>query len=425
MNKPELFGLADCNNFYASCERVFRPKLRKKPVIVLSNNDGCVIARSNEAKTIGIQMGQPYFECKKLVEKFNIAVFSSNFALYGDFSGRVMSILEGFTPNLEIYSVDEAFMDFHTIAVKEIIPYAQTIRKTIKKWTGIPVSIGIGPTKTLAKIANRIAKKEAIYHGVFNITDHPHMDEILEKIGVGDVWGIGRKSSKFLYQYGINNVLQLKNANEEWIKKTMGVTGLRTVLELRGIPKIAMQNAPEAQKSILTSRSFRNPINTIQPLKEAIATFISRATEKLREQHCVASYVQVFIRTGHHEQQSIYRGNTGMELPHPTDSTPEFIAASHECLKKIFKGGYSFKKAGVILTGIVPKKHQQLELFTPLPEYELQEKLMKIMDHANWRWGSDTIQYGANGINQKWRHRQEKRSPNYTTQWDEILTIKI
>ncbi len=425
MNQPKLFGLVDCNNFYASCERVFKPKLRGKPIIVLSNNDGCVIARSNEAKTVGITMAQPYFECKKLVKKYNIAVFSSNFSLYGDFSNRIMNILENFTTDLEIYSVDEAFLDLTSMPVKDIIAYAQTIRKTVKDWTGIPVSIGIGPTKTLTKLANKIAKKNPGHNGVFNITDCPDIDQILEKIDVGEVWGIGWKLRKFLHQYNIKNVLQLKNTDDEWVKKHMAINGLRTVLELRGIPKIEMAEVEEAQKSIITSRSFRHPVTTLQPLKEAVATFTSRTTEKLREQGCVASHIQVYISTGYHQQGAMYRESKGKELPYPTAYTGDFIAVAHECLKNIFKWGYGYKKAGVILTGIVPKRHQQLDLFTPLQNYEKKNKLMEIMDQTNWRWGSETLQYGATGINRKWSYRQEKRSPNYTTQWDQILTIRI
>ncbi len=361
MNHVKLFGLADCNNFYASCERVFQPKLRKRPIIVLSNNDGCVIARSNEAKTIGIGMAQAYFECEKLVKKHNIAVFSSNFALYGDFSARVMNILETFTTDLEIYSVDEAFMDFTNMPTNDIASYARTVRSTVWKWTGIPISIGIGPTKTLAKIANKIAKKDPLQKGVFNITGHPHADEILQKLDVEEIWGIGYRTGKLLRQYGICNVLQLKNSDDVWVKKHLSVNGLRTVLELRGIPKIEMQEEPEAQKSIITSRSFRHPVTTFEALKEAVSTFVSRATEKLREQGCVASYIQVYVSTGHYQEGSIYRQSGGRELPYPTASTPECMATARECLKKIYKDGYNYKKAGVILTGITPKRHQQLE----------------------------------------------------------------
>ena len=425
MNQPELIGLVDCNNFYASCERVFRPKLRGRPLILLTNNDPCVIARSNEAKQAGIQMGQPYFECEKLIKRDGMAVFSSNFALYGDFSGRIMAILENFTTDLEIYSIDEAFLDLGGIPADETNSYAQTIRKTIKLWTGIPVSIGIGPTKTLAKIANRIAKNDPACQGVFNISKHHNCDGILQKLGVGEVWGIGRQLTKFLHQYGITNVLQLKNAKDEWVKKHMAVTGLRTVLELRGIQKIGLEHRPETQKSIITSRSFRHPVESLRPLQEAVATFVSRATEKLREQHCAASYIQVYISTGHHQQGSRYYECKGEELPHPSIATPDFIETAHKCLKKIYKYGYKYKKAGIIITGIVPEKHQQLDLFTPTREYEKKETLMKIMDQANWRWGSDTLAYGATGIQKEWRHRQEKRSPNYTGNWNEILTIRI
>lgn len=425
MNKPELIGLVDCNNFYASCERVFQPKLRGKPVIVLSNNDGCIIARSNEAKRAGIQMGQPFFECEQIVKKHGMTVFSSNFALYGEFSERVMSILENFTADLEIYSIDEAFLDLSSIPADSINDYAQNIRKTVKQWTGIPVSIGIGPTKTLAKIANRIAKNEPEHQGVFNINGHPKTDEILQKLDVGEVWGIGRQLTKFLYQYGITNVLQLRNAKDEWVKKHMAVTGLRTVLELRGIKKIGLEHRPETQKSIITSRSFRHPIETLRPLQEGVATFVSRATEKLREQCCAASYIQVYISTGHHQTGSKYRECNGQELPHPSTATPDFIETAHECLKRIYRQGYKYKKAGVIITGIVPQKHQQLGLFTPPEEYEKKETLMKVMDRTNWRWGSDTLSYGATGIQKEWRHRQEKRSPNYTGNWNEILTINI
>ncbi len=425
MNKTTLFGLVDCNNFYASCERVFRPKLRGRPIIVLSNNDGCVIARSNEAKALNITMGQPYFECEKTVKQHKVVVFSSNFSLYGDFSNRVMNTLEMFAPELEIYSIDEAFINLTGLPENNLVPFAKNLKNTVKKWTGIPVSIGIGPTKTLAKLANRIAKKQPEYDGVFNITNHPLSDEIMKKTDTGSVWGIGYRLRKHLSLYGITNVLELKNSPDEWIKKNFSINVLHTVHELRGESRMKMEEKPETQKSIITSRSFRKPLTELSPLKEAIATFTSRAVEKLREQNCVASYIQAYLSTGHHQAGLKYRQNKGMELPSPSSSTPDFIAAAHTCLKTIFRQGYGYKKAGVMITGITPKRHQQLDLFTPLPIHEKKEQLMKIMDETNWRWGTDTLMFGAGGVQKTWRFRQEKRSPNYTTQWKDLLTIKI
>jgi DNA polymerase V len=284
-----VYSLIDCNNFYVSCERVFNPKLEGKPVIVLSNNDGCVIARSNESKALGIGMGVPVFKCKDLIKKHKIQVYSSNYTLYADMSQRVMDTLAQFTSDVEVYSIDEAFLSLSEFMSLNLTEYARDIRSTVKRWTGIPVSIGIGSTKTLAKVANKLSKRNPQYGGVFDITSHTQMNELLEQIRVEDIWGIGRQYTKLLNQNGIYTALQLKNASDTWIRKHMSVSGLRTVWELRGISCIPLEEAPPSKKAIISSRSFGRPVESLEELKEAIASYISRASEKLRAQQSVTS----------------------------------------------------------------------------------------------------------------------------------------
>ncbi len=421
----KILALVDCNNFFASCERVFNPKLNNKPVIVLSNNDGCVIARSEEAKALGIKMGEPLFKCKEIVKKGKVSVHSSNFRLYGNFSERVMEILSTFSKNIEIYSIDEAFLDFTEIPFNEQINFAKNIRKIIKKWTGIPVSIGIGPTKTLAKLAGNIGKKYSIYEGVFNITDHPNIKKIFTSTKIEDIWGIGRQTTKHLNRENIFTVSDFLASSQESIKKNYHSPGLKTFLELNGEACIELEDSPTHSKSILSSRSFSKEVKDLESLKEAVASYVTIAATKLREQECLASYIQVFIRTNHHKDQPNYSNMAGKELPNPTDYTPELIKYAHQNLQKIFKKGFPYKKAGILLTGITPKTNKQFDLFTDKKEEKRQETIMKTVDELNHLWGDNTLKFAASGLEQGWKAKQSSRSPHYTTEWKDLLEIKI
>jgi len=419
-----IFALVDCNNFYVSCERVFNPKLEGKPVIVLSNNDGCVVARSDEVKALGVKMGIPAFKCKDLIKKHRIHVYSSNYALYGDMSQRVMDTLAQFTPDLEIYSIDEAFLSLSGFTSLNLTQYGKHIKNTIKKWTGIPVSIGISPTKTLAKVANHIAKKNPQFEGVFDITEHPQIDVLLDSIEVADVWGIGYQYSQFLNQNGIYTALQLKNAPDKWIKKHLTVVGLRTVDELRGISCIPLEQVAPPKKGIISSRSFGRPVETLAELKEAVATYVSRAAEKLRSQKSVASCVHVFLTTNRFKDEPQYSNYATFWLPIPTAYTPDLIHYAHQNLEKMFKPGYRYKKAGIMLTGILSQQQVQLNLITPSYHPSREKILMKTIDQINARWGSDTVKYAVAGIQRLWKMRQSKKSPRFTTYWKEIPVVR-
>lgn len=411
-----LFALVDCNNFYASCERVFNPKLKNAPIIVLSNNDGCVIARSNEAKALGIAMGEPFFKCRPIVKKHSVQVFSSNFALYGDMSRRVMTVLEQFSPMIENYSIDEAFLRLDGVT-KVSQEYAQGIRATVHQWTGIPVSIGIAPTKTLAKAANRIAKKNPEFTGVMDFSNRSDVDSFLRSILVEDVWGVGRQYAQLLNSRGIKTALQLKEADTKWIKKHMTVVGLKTVTELRGVPCIPLENAPPPKQSIICSRSFGTKVTRKENLQEAIASFAARAAEKLRKQKSVAGRIDIFIRTSPF-MGNYYSDGAGTTLPHTAD-TRFFITAAKVLLDRLYKPGFDYKKAGIVLLDIRPENHAQGELFDPS---HLRENLavMKAMDRINSEWGSGTVTLAAEGLRKSWKMRQENISKRYTTRWGEL-----
>jgi DNA polymerase V len=317
---PPAFAIVDCNNFYVSCERVFNPKLVGKPVVVLSNNDGCVVARSNEAKALGIKMGVPVFQISRLMKTHNVQALSSNYALYADMSQRIMNTLSRFTPDVEIYSIDEAFLDLSQFKQYDLTDYGHKIRSTIKQWTGIPVSIGIAETKTLAKIANKIAKKSVKAEGVLNLTASPYLNRALEITDVGDVWGIGRSYSKFLNTYGIHNALQLLDADDKFIKKRMGITGIRLLNELRGIPCYALEQFPYPKKGISVSRTFKNSIESLDDLKEAVAAYASIGAEKLRKEHSVAGVIMVFLMTNRFKKENYYVNIKNIRLPIEEDN---------------------------------------------------------------------------------------------------------
>jgi len=421
----KVFALVDCNNFYASCERVFDPRLEGKPVVVLSNNDGCVVARSNEAKALGIKMGAPAFQLEDSFKKNNVTVFSSNYSLYGDMSERVMETLEQFTPDMEVYSIDEAFLSLKGIPPSEVTDYVRRIRATVCRWTGIPVSIGVGQTKTLAKAASKIAKNNPRTGGVFNITDHPEIDTLLDNMPVADVWGIGPRHEIFLKRFGIHTARQLRDAHDIWVRKHLTVAGLRIVFELRGVSCIPLEEMPMPKKGIMSSRSFGRPVEYLSELKEAMTTFVSRAAEKLRAQRSAAHILHVFLLTNRFkEDEPQYSNSATTVLPVSSSYTPELIRYAHTLLEILYKPGYRYKKTGVFLTEIVPENEIQTSLLVPGYPYKRNSEVMELVDRINARWGTDTVRYASEGIQRKWTMRRERLSPHYTTVWSEIPVVK-
>lgn len=420
MNK--IFTLIDCNSFYASCERIFRPDLRNKPVVILSNNDGCVVALTKEAKDLGVKRGSPYFKIEKsILDK--LSVFSSNYSLYGDISHRVMNILSEFAPEIEIYSIDEAFLDLTGMEIDRT-EYAKTIRAKVMKDTGIPVSVGIAGTKTLAKLANSIAKKNPSCQGVLDLTSVSDIDLFLEKVPVEDVWGIGRQNTIKLTRKNIKTAKDLKNMPDGWIKTNMGgVTGLRTVMELRGQPCIDLDSVAEPKKSIVSSRSFGERVSDLNGLKQAVTSYISNASAKLRRQNSLASALSVFIYTDRFkDDEPQYNGSMTYKLPYSTSSSLELTEYGLNLLERIYKKGFRYKKAGVLLDGIVPNGSVQYNLFTP---DRFDPAVDNVLDSINKKWGDNTLFIASAGIKKKWSMRREFVSPHYTTDWNEILKIKI
>ncbi len=419
----KIFALADCNSFYASCERVFNPSLEGRPVIVLSNNDGCVIARTNEAKALGIAGFEPVFKYQQIIDQHNVAVFSANFALYGDLSSRVMATLRQFTPEMEIYSIDEAFLSLASMNIDRTA-YCRKIKATVSQWTGIPVSIGIGPTKTLAKLANRLAKKDPGLGGVLDITDNPQIDQLLAQTKVEDIWGVGRRYTALLSRHGIQTALQLRNANDDWIRSHMTVVGLRMVEELRGNPCIDGQETPPPKKCIMTSRSFGRDVHVKEELEQAVAEFTTMCAEKLRKQKSKASLLTVFIGSNCFRDEPQYSNSITLGLPEPTDYTPRLLELAHRGLKNIFKPGYSYKRAGVLLAGIGPRDITQLDMLEPGQEKSGETGLMRAVDSINSRMGRGTLKYAAAGINRPWKMRQMMLSPRFTTSWEDLPVAK-
>ncbi|MEN8256853.1 MAG: Y-family DNA polymerase [Thermodesulfobacteriota bacterium] len=415
----KLFALVDCNNFYVSCERLFRPELQRKPVVVLSNNDGCIISRSNEAKALGLGMAAPYFKTKELIRRHKVQVFSSNYALYGDLSNRVMTLLQEMEDKVEVYSIDEAFLSLPAGRSFDVAAYAERIKKRIFQCVGISVSIGIGPTKTLAKIANRIAKKEPCHQGVFMFRSGDQGDRLLSEIKVGDVWGIGRRSTEKLQRQGITNALHLKKAEQKWLRRQLTVTGARTALELNGTSCITLDQAPMARKSVLSSRSFKKPVQSLTELKEAVATYAAIAAAKLRDQNLVAGALQVFINTNRFDtRHPFYANSRTMILPQASAHTATLINKALQGLTSIYRENLGYQKAGVMLTDLSGKNRCQQHLFTATSKEPA--ALMTALDNINGRWGRNTLQYAAEGINKPWAMRQDFKSPAYTTSWQEL-----
>ncbi len=416
-----LFALLDCNNFYVSCERLFRPQLRNKPVVVLSNNDGCIVARSNEAKELGIPMGSPFFKSKGVIQKHHVHVFSSNYSLYGDLSNRVMTTLHELEPEVEIYSIDEAFIALPN--QEGLNRCARDIKTRVEQCVGIPVSIGIGPTKTLAKLANQVAKKQPMHQGVFSI-DAENVDDILRETAVHDIWGIGKRGGEKLQLQGIANGLQLKQAQDPWVRTHLTITGLRTVMELRGTPCFPFNETPPQRKSIVSSRSFGLPTQILAELQESIATHVAIGAEKLRRQGATARSLHVFIHTNRFKQESPqYSGNTMLSLPQASANTGTLIKYAMLGLQRIYRPDYVYNKAGIMLTELAPQHQMQLNLFASGNKEDT--TLMTAMDEVNTRWGRNTLQFATAGLDKKWAMTQDHKSPSYTTKWQDLPVITI
>jgi DNA polymerase V len=420
-----MYGIIDCNNFYASCERVFDPKLEKKPVVILSNNDGCVIARSNEAKALGIPMGAPAFQIKQLVKEHNVKVLSSNYALYGDMSQRVMNSIKELAPHVEIYSIDECFIDFSGFKYFNLNEIAHSIKKTVTQNTGIPISIGIAPTKTLAKVANRISKKNKLCNGIFIMDTQESIHNALNNFLVGDIWGIGKQYAKFLIANNITTAQQLCNTNDNWIKHNLKIVGLKTVQELRGKPCLTLELETSDKKSICTARSFGIPTSKLSVVQEALCNFTSVCAIKLRKQNSCANIITVFIQTNRFKINDLqYNNSATIEIPVASNYTPKLMEYAFLLLSKLWKPGYNYKKCGVILSGLSAQNTIQHNLFEE--ENSLKnKKTMQIMDALNIKYGRNTLKFASLGNKCEWKLKQENLSPKYTTDWNELLKINL
>lgn len=417
-----MFALVDCNNFYASCERVFRPDLIGKPIVVLSNNDGCVIARSNEAKAVGVPMGAAAFEYEELFKKHKVHVYSANFPLYGDMSQRVMSILSEYSPEIEIYSIDEAFLKLEGFENYNLQSYGEEIQRKVTKWTGIPISVGIAPTKALSKVANRIAKKYPDKtKSVYIIDNEEKRIKALKWIKIEDVWGIGRQHTKRLNAINVNTAFDFTQLNDSWVKKNMAIVGLRLKHDLQGIPTLDMETI-QPKKNIATTRSFEKNYTELEQLKERITTFAVSCAEKLRRQKSCCNTIMVFIHTnGHRKDLPQYSRNIVVKLPFPTNSSIELAQFACQALERIFKKGFSYKKAGVIVMDFSSENSTQLNIFENSNAKHI--PLMHAIDKINDSFGQQKIKLASQDLKKVWKMKQEKLSPRYTTNLDEIITI--
>ena len=418
-----MFAHIDCNNFYVSCERVFNPSLNGKPVIVLSNNDGCAISRSNEAKALGIPMGAPAFKYKEIIEENNVHVFSANFPLYGDMSNRVMSILATFCPMQEIYSIDECFLDLSGFDV-DLKEYGLQMKERVYKWTGLPISIGIAPTKSLCKVATRVAKKFPKETNSVHVIDSEELRiKALKWLEIGEVWGIGRQYTKKLLAKNIKNAYQFTCMDDDWVKKHMSIVGLRLKHDLQGIPSIMIEEVKD-KKNIATTRTFDYNTENYEDVKERIVTFTTKCAEKLRKQGSCCNSIQVFIATNFYRKDlPQYSNSICIKLPFATNSTFELAEYAVVGLEQIFKKGYAYKRAGVFVMDFTPENNQQLNLFQNRNAKHI--PIMKAMDKLNRKYGCDLLRLGAQAPGKTWRMKQEKLSPHYTTNINEVLTIKV
>ena len=425
--KNKVFALVDANNFYVSCERCFDASVRTRPCIVLSNNDGCVVARSNDIKKY-VKMGQPVFEIEDVIQAHDVQVFSSNYSLYATLSARVMAVLSEFSPLQEIYSIDESFLELTNLLIADLTEYGRTIKARVLQYTGIPVSISFAATKCLTKIGVEIVKHDPSYEGVLDLTglSEQALDELLAAVAIEDVWGIGVKYARFLRSFGIDTAKALKYADATWIRKYLTVTGARIVLELRGISCIPIEVERPPKQGIMCSKTFGRDITSREEMKEALAHYAARAAEKLREQDSLASCLTIFIRTNSFRKDTPqYSNSYTINFPSPTAFTPDLIRYALDGLKRIYQDGFRYKKAGVYLTKITPQSALQPDLFGEfsLTQQYKQARLMLIVDLLNSIYGRDTLFFAIQGIARNWRMRQLKLSQRFTTQWSEILTI--
>ena len=422
-------AIVDCNSFYCSAERVFRPDLWKRPVVVLSNNDGCIISRSDEAKAFGVRMAGPYFEAKPLIQQHDISVFSSNYNLYGNMSMRVMDTLRTLSPKVEVYSVDEAFLDLDHIQATELGDYSMHIRKTVETWTGISVSVGVAPTKTLSKVANYLAKKNKSATSCICILDTREAQrEALKKTRVNNIWGVGRQYADKLINFGITSAWELSNMSWEWAYHHLGgVVGARLIKELNGEPCIEMKNPLLEKKMIATTRMFGEPVSDINEIKEAVATYTSRAAEKLRRQHSAAKVISIFVVPREEDfNVDFHRGSTlstHTTLPFATSITNELIKPAVQMVEQLYEKGSFYKKAGVMLSGLVPDSSIQSNMFLPASKNS-GRMLMDMMDNVNFSMRDDVIKFAASGTDRDWKMRQEMRSKRYTTRWEELFEVR-
>lgn len=424
--KNKFIALVDCNNFYVSCERIFEPSLRNKPVVVLSNNDGCIVSRSNEAKRLGIPMGAPYFKWKDLMAQNRVRVFSSNYALYGDLSKRVMDALHRFSSQVEVYSIDEAFIEL--VGTKEELwKQGEEIRKTILKWVGIPVSVGIAPSKTLAKVAAELAKKQRTQDAkdVYVLYAHDDWQEVLKNFPVAELWGIGRKHSKFLSDRGIRTAFELCQKPDSWIRKNFKIMGLRLKKELQGSKCYSLDYSCASRKSIISSRSFGKPITEFSQMREAVASYVARAAEKLRRQGLATNYIYLYLTTNRFKSDSPqYSNSTCINLSESTDYTPKLINNALKALKLIYKDGYEYKKAGVMFGNLLPKSDVQKNLFVQ-NNTEKEDKLMSLMDKLNGRFNRKLLKVASEGLEQEWKMKSNIKSNSGTVRWDELFEVRI
>ncbi len=422
-----MIALVDCNNFYVSCERVFNPRLEGKPVGILSNNDGCIIARSEEIKKLGVAMGTPYFKIPDLIKRHNIQILSSNYALYGSMSRRVMQVLGRFTPTMEVYSIDECFLDLSGFS-QNLSAFGNMIAKTVNQGTGIPVSIGIGPTKTLAKLANKLAKKGIAGKGqVLDWTTLKNVNAILEQFPVNDVWGISSGWGTRLTKLGIANTLALKQADPKWVKQHFGVVLERIVREINGTPCIPLELIAPPRKQILTSRSFGERLTELDDLRAAVSVFSARSAEKLRRLNLCTQSICVFIHTSPFDlTKPGYNNAVTITFDKPSDDSGKLIQCALTGLERIYKPGYRYQRAGVLLPELLPAGVRQLSLFSDEPEENLKPgRRMATIDGINRRYGRHTIRYASDKLSQKWQMRQNQKSQAYTTDWAALPIVKV
>lgn len=418
------FAVADCENFYVSCERVFQPRLRGRAVVVLSNNDGCVISRSEEAKLAGVAMGVPLFKARPLIEEHGVEVFSSNYELYGDISGRVMETLEECAGRAERYSIDEAFFDLPDATDERLCAAGEEIRGRVRKWTGLPVTVGIGPTKTLAKLAVSVARKseKEPRPGVVSLCRPRHAEAALRRVRVEKVWGVGPASARTLKAEGCETALDLSRAEARWVRGRLGAVAARVALELRGVSCLPLEACPPPRRSVTSSRSFGRPVTSLAELREAVAFHVSKAAERLRRARRMARVLLVFLETGRHAAGPRHAPAVSTALPVPTDLTPELVGHAQRLVERAFAEGFEYRKAGVMLLELVPARPAQTGLFDGR-DRERDRRVMETIDRLNRQMGRDTVRCARAGFRHAWRMNCARRSPRYTTNWRELLTV--